>query len=243
MNASKFLLTLLLPIAAATAAQGDGGHEAHHAPAAAAAEEQAFGRPGDAAQVSRTVDVTMSDAFRYSPAAIAVRQGETIRFRVHNAGKLVHEMILGTPADLRAHADLMKKFPGMEHDEPSMVKVAPGTTGDIVWRFTRPGEFQFACLQPGHYEGGMVGRVAVAAETAAAAVPWTEGVIRKVDREQKKVTIRHGPIVNLEMPGMTMVFPVTDPSTIESLKAGDKVRFVAERISGVVSVTKIEAIK
>lgn len=55
----------------------------------------------------------------------------------------------------------MKKFPGMEHDDPNIAHVQPGSTGELVWKFTKPGEFQFACLVPGHYEAGMVGKVVV----------------------------------------------------------------------------------
>jgi len=55
----------------------------------------------------------------------------------------------------------MKKFPGMEHAEPYMTDVAPGARGEIGWTFTQPGEYVYACLVPGHYEAGMVGRIIV----------------------------------------------------------------------------------
>jgi uncharacterized cupredoxin-like copper-binding protein len=73
----------------------------------------------------------------------------------------MHEMVLGTLAELREHGELMKKFPDMEHDEPYMAHVKPGNTEDIVWQFTRPGEFYYACLIPGHFEAGMIGKIAV----------------------------------------------------------------------------------
>ena len=85
----------------------------------------------------------------------------TIRFVVANKGAVLHEMVLGTPQALKEHADLMKKHPGMEHEEPNMAHVKPGATGDIVWQFTKAGDFQFACLIPGHFDAGMVGKVAV----------------------------------------------------------------------------------
>lgn len=69
-------------------------------------------------------------------------------------------MVLGTPAELQAHAALMQKFPEMEHASPNMAHVKPGADGQIVWQFTQPGEFRFACLQPGHFEAGMLGRLA-----------------------------------------------------------------------------------
>jgi uncharacterized cupredoxin-like copper-binding protein len=84
-----------------------------------------------------------------------------VRFVAANKGQVLHEMVLGTMDELRAHAELMKKFPGMEHDEPHMAHVAPGKTGEIGWRFTQPGTFYFGCLIPGHFEAGMVGKVMV----------------------------------------------------------------------------------
>jgi uncharacterized cupredoxin-like copper-binding protein len=124
-------------------------------------EETAFGREGDPRQVARTIRIDMSDAMRFSPAAISVHKGDTVRFVVRNRGAVLHEMVLGTAAQLAEHAELMKKFPGMVHDEPSIAHVAPGKRGEIVWQFTKPGRFQFACLVPGHFEAGMVGTIAV----------------------------------------------------------------------------------
>jgi uncharacterized cupredoxin-like copper-binding protein len=104
----------------------------------------------------------MSDNMRFGPDRLEVRQGETVRFVVHNGGTVMHEFVIGTKAELEAHAALMKKYPNMEHDEPYMAHVAPGKTGEIVWTFNRAGEFDFACLLPGHYDAGMTGRIRVA---------------------------------------------------------------------------------
>ena len=71
----------------------------------------------------------------------------------------------------------------------------------------------------------------------------TDGEIRKVDKEAKKLTIRHGPIPNLDMPAMTMVFQVKDSAMLDSVKAGDKIRFVADKAGGAYTVTKIEPAK
>ena len=124
-------------------------------------EETAFGREGNPKKVSRTIKVDMADTMRFTPANVTVHRGETIRFVIRNDGKQLHEMVLGTAQALREHAALMKKFPEMEHADPNMAHVKPGATGEIVWQFTKAGDFQFACLQPGHYEAGMVGRLAV----------------------------------------------------------------------------------
>lgn len=136
--------------------------DTHKAQAMAAPKEQKpWGIGGDAAAVRRTVEIRMDDAMRFTPARIEVREGETVRFRVRNAGKVLHEMVIGTPEELKAHAEMMKKHPGMEHDEPYMAHVGAGKRGDMVWNFNRAGTFQFACLIPGHFEAGMVGTIVV----------------------------------------------------------------------------------
>jgi Cu(I)/Ag(I) efflux system protein CusF len=71
----------------------------------------------------------------------------------------------------------------------------------------------------------------------------SEGEVRKVDKSAKKITIKHGPLANLDMPPMTMVFQVTDPAMLEQVKAGDKVKFQAEKIGAAYTVTRIEPVK
>lgn len=75
--------------------------------------------------------------------------------------------------------------------------------------------------------------------SALQAAPLVDGEVRKVDKEQGKLTLRHGPIPNLEMAGMTMVFRVTDPKWLDGLKEGDKLSFSADRVNGVFTVTSI----
>jgi len=120
-----------------------------------------LGKPGDPKKVTRTVTVDMTDAMRFLPASIAVKRGETIRFVVRNSGKVKHEMVLGTIEELKQHAALMRKFPEMEHADPNQTSVAPGKAGELVWKFTKSGTFDFACLQPGHFEAGMAGKITV----------------------------------------------------------------------------------
>lgn len=126
-------------------------------------DQKDWGIAGDAKSVRRTISVRMSDAMRFSPDRIEVRRGETLRFRVHNDGQAMHEFVIGTPAENAKHAELMKRFPDMEHDEPYMAHVSPGKIGEIVWTFNRAGRFEFACLVAGHYDAGMVGTIQVAA--------------------------------------------------------------------------------
>ncbi|WP_349742549.1 cupredoxin domain-containing protein [Roseateles cavernae] len=136
------------------------GPQPHHG-GAVKKEQQVFGIAGDAAKVARTIAITMGDDMRFSPDRIEVREGETLRLRIHNQGRLLHELVIGTPKQLDEHAALMQKFPGMEHDEAHMAHVDPGQRGEIVWRFNRAGEFDFACLINGHYQAGMRGKIIV----------------------------------------------------------------------------------
>jgi uncharacterized cupredoxin-like copper-binding protein len=100
---------------------------------------------------------------RFVPEHITVKQGETVRLKVKNVGKVMHELVIGTKQELDTHAEMMKKHPNMEHDEPYMAHVSPGKSADIIWNFNRAGQFDFACLLPGHYEAGMVGKINVIA--------------------------------------------------------------------------------
>ncbi|WP_029001688.1 cupredoxin domain-containing protein [Azohydromonas australica] len=133
------------------------GHEHGHG------DTDAIGVAGQPDKVTRTVNVDMTDAMRFNPSSVRVRQGETIRFVVKNSGQLKHEFVLGTEAALKEHYELMKKFPEMEHADPNQITVAPGQSGEVVWQFTKAGQVDFACLQPGHYDAGMKGAVKVAA--------------------------------------------------------------------------------
>ena len=100
-----------------------------------------------------------------------------------------------------------------------------------------------ACVA--HAQSNTAGQQPVqrAVDSVSAVTPNTEGVIRKVDKVQGKLTIKHGPIANLDMPGMTMVFKVSDPKALELLKEGDKVRFFADRVNGAITVMAIEAVQ
>jgi uncharacterized cupredoxin-like copper-binding protein len=153
---------LAMPVAALahTAHSSHSGHGAH-SQGASVKEQKPWGIAGDAKDVRRTIQVTMTDNMRFSPDRIEVRQGETVRLVVKNAGKVLHELVIGTRQELDEHAAMMKKHPGMEHDEPYMAHVAAGKTGQLVWNFNRAGDFEFACLIPGHYEAGMIGKIRV----------------------------------------------------------------------------------
>ena len=154
-NTIKFIAAGAI-LAGATCSFASGTHAGGHG-------TEAIGKPGVAGKVSRTVQIDMSDAMRFTPDTVKVRKGETIRFVVKNSGQLKHEFNLGTDKDLKEHHELMKKFPEMEHDEPNIASVAPGQTGEVIWQFTKAGTVSFACLHPGHYDAGMKGAVKVGA--------------------------------------------------------------------------------
>ena len=127
-------------------------------------EHFSAGQPGNPKKPARTVTVIMSDSdetMRFSPDRLNVKKGEQVRFVIQNKGELKHEFTLATVEDNNKHAVLMQKYPDMEHDDPNAKSVDPGKTAEILWRFSKSGTFEFACLIPGHREAGMHGTVAV----------------------------------------------------------------------------------
>ena len=161
-------IKLALPLAVALAftstlalAHGDEEHAAPRKYDASKVEPTDFGQEGNPKKVTKTIKVDMTDNMRFTPADLTVKRGDTVKFVVHNDGQVLHEMVLGTRQAIKEHAELMKKFPEMEHADANMAHVKPGKAGEIVWQFTQAGEFEFACLQPGHFEAGMVGKVNV----------------------------------------------------------------------------------
>lgn len=171
----KVLHALLAASLAAASLHAAAHGDAHAAKAGPVRKEQKeWGIAGDAKAARRTIALTMTDNMRFTPDRIEVKRGETVRFVVRNAGRLQHEIVIGTREELDAHAALMMKFPTMEHDEPYMAHVAPGRKGELVWNFNRAGEFDFACLVAGHYQAGMTGKIKVV-DAGKAAAPRSSG--------------------------------------------------------------------
>lgn len=125
------------------------------------AEQMSFGIAGDRQKSNRKINVVMDDTMRFTPDTIKVRKGETVTLVVTNKGKIMHEAVLGGMQELKAHADMMRKFPEMEHEAPYMAHVKPGMSQEIIWTFNKSGEFYFACLITGHFEAGMLGKITV----------------------------------------------------------------------------------
>lgn len=164
MKSQSIAIAFALALSASVAFAG-GTHAGGHGHG----DESAIGVPGVAAKVTRTVEVNMTDNMRFSPASIDVKQGETVRFKVKNSGQVKHEFVLGTEKELKEHYQVMLKNPEMEHEEPNMITLAGGKTGEVIWQFTKAGKVDFGCLQPGHWDAGMKGAVTVAKGKAPAA--------------------------------------------------------------------------
>jgi len=146
----------------ADAAQGDAGaNERTSAKKARAGVEKPYGRPGDARKVKRVISIDMSDTMQFFPGSFSVKRGDTVRFQLRNGGQLPHELVIGTMDELKQHAAQMKKHPEMVHADAHAARVLPGERARMVWQFTKPGEFYYACLVPGHFDAGMIGTIVV----------------------------------------------------------------------------------
>ncbi len=134
-------------------------------PALPHGEEAGFGVPGDPSKPAHIVRVSMVETadghMRFTPADMTIRRGEQIRFIVENKGVLDHELVIDTLRGNLMHGEEMRKNPDMEHIDPNAIRLAPTKQGEILWRFTEAGTFDFSCLIPGHREVGMHGVVRV----------------------------------------------------------------------------------
>jgi uncharacterized cupredoxin-like copper-binding protein len=139
------------------------------------------GQPGDPANVTRTIKVIMYDNY-YEPEDIQLKEGETVKFIIKNAGEFVHEFNIATAEMHKAHApemmmmmehgvieadkinweaakEMQKKMGHGMHDAPNSLLLEPGQSGEIIWMFPEHAELEFACNVPGHYDSGMVGEI------------------------------------------------------------------------------------
>ncbi len=158
MNTRRRLRVFHLPVLsiALSLAFAAHAHEAHGSFSA--------GEPGDPKRPVRIIKISMQEDGKkmlFEPAQITVHKGEQIRFVLFNEGTESHEFVLATVAENRRHAELMKKFPEMEHADPNARRLAAFEEGDLVWKFTKRGAFEFACLIAGHYQAGMHGTINV----------------------------------------------------------------------------------
>jgi uncharacterized cupredoxin-like copper-binding protein len=121
-----------------------------------------FGEPADPADADRTVAIVAGDNLRFDPANVTVTVGETVTFRIVNAGQVPHDFTLGDQMTQNEHEAEMAEMSGMTMaDEANAVTVAVEETRELTWRFTKPGTVLIGCHQPGHYAAGMKGEITV----------------------------------------------------------------------------------
>ena len=118
--------TAALALPSLAIAHGDMHHGHGKAPGPVIKEQKHWGIAAEAKEARRTITIRMSDDMRFAPNHLDVKLGETLRLRAENKGKVMHEIVIGTRAELEAHAVMMKIHPNMEHDEPYMAHVSPG---------------------------------------------------------------------------------------------------------------------
>ena len=158
MRPLPILLAALAAVGLSFAALASPGHD-HDA-----VSGKAYGQPGDPGKPARIVRVSMREAqgrMMFVPDRIEVRKGEQVRLRLSNDGELEHELVLATLEENLAHMKAMENAPDMAHDEANARRLKPRGAAEIVWHFTRAGEFDFSCLIPGHRQLGMSGTLVV----------------------------------------------------------------------------------
>jgi uncharacterized cupredoxin-like copper-binding protein len=166
MTSRRWLPILLVGAAisvAGTATAQDNSHASHSGHMHAVPSFDA-GEPGTSAKVSRRIDIVAREGdgrMFFEPARISVKRGESVDFVVRNEGELEHEFVLGSASENASHAAEMAAMPEMKHADPNAVRVAPGKSAHLLWTFSKAGDFEFACLIPGHYEAGMKGEAVV----------------------------------------------------------------------------------
>lgn len=152
VNRNRRLAWMVMPAFLLVGAMPAFAHEKHGGYSA--------GEPGNPGTPAREIVVTLNE-MDYSPAVIQVKRGEQIRFVLRNVGTEAHEFLLATTAENLKHGEAMKKNPDMEHDEPNGLRLAPKKSGEILWKFSKAGTFEYSCLIPTHREFGMIGKVVV----------------------------------------------------------------------------------
>ncbi len=133
-------------------------------------KDLAVGVPGSISDAQRTVSIAMIETsggdMLFKPRRVEVQKGETMRFIIINMGEIDHEFVLNDRRGMALHKELMEELTEMGHDDPNAVRLVPGEAGEIIWKFTNSGQFEFACLIPGHYESGMKGDISVVEKSA-----------------------------------------------------------------------------
>lgn len=158
---STLLIASLAVAAGVTTVYAEPGESGH------AHKKYAAGEPGDPAKPFRVIDVAMTEGdgtMAYDPPSINAKLGEQVKIVLRNKGALDHEFMLDSVEQNAKHRIAMQKNPEMEHDDPNGRRLKPAGASEILWKFSRAGTFEFACLIPGHSEAGMKGVVIVSAK-------------------------------------------------------------------------------
>lgn len=152
------MLAALLGLATAPAF-AEGTHSGGHGAA------MHIGIPGTEQAATRQIEVSLFETddgdMLIEPGELDFAAGETVLFTITNNGDYDHEFVMDTFENNVKHKELMEQFPEMEHADPNALRLQPGETGTLTWTFANGGDFEFACLIPGHYESGMHGALNV----------------------------------------------------------------------------------
>ena len=162
MRNSGIVLSAFAAALLASAASASSGHSG---------ADTAYGHRGDARKAAKTVRIEASE-IRFNVGELSFKSGETVKFVLVNKGEQDHELTIGDAAMQMEHRKMMQemaampnmdmtKMPGHKHNVESTIVAKPGETKELVWQFTRPGVFEFACNIPGHAEVGMTGKIVV----------------------------------------------------------------------------------
>ena len=125
--------------------------------------ETASGRHGDPRQITRTINLDISDNMRLTPTELNIKQGETIKFVLKNAAKSPIGIALGIATEQKERTAMLKQFPKMEMNQPNQVQAKPGEAGELIWQFTKAGEFNFGCAAAACVSAGVSAKILVVA--------------------------------------------------------------------------------
>jgi uncharacterized cupredoxin-like copper-binding protein len=183
--------------------------------------------PGTAAK-PRVVDVSADDLLNFTPGLVQAAVGETVTFRIHNAGKATHEFMVGPLAD--AFAD--------KEGTPEVADIAAGSTGEITFTFDGTGPFAFACHAPGHFEHGMAGYVQLVGPGAPAIGTKDNPRVVHLDMTD---ALKFDPSTVQVATGESVRFVLTNSGTaVHEFQVGPADKVAADDVDGVIVVEKDE---
>lgn len=154
------MLLIVVGLVASCGTSNDAGEHAEMDHNLVGGQGEVPGMEANPSEADRRIEIEAFDDLRFEPSSVEAAAGEVITFVVHNGGKTQHEFVLGDEAYQEAHEEDMMQGRHMM-DMANLISLAPGETKELTWKFSDAGEVLFGCHEPGHYEGGMVGIIAV----------------------------------------------------------------------------------